>query len=50
MKEKVRHTEATAAAQAELAADDVEEQFAKLEKEDEINRLLAELKSRRKAG
>ncbi len=50
MKEKVRHTEATAAAQAELAADDVEEQFAKLEKEDEINRLLADLKSRRKAG
>jgi phage shock protein A len=50
MKEKVRHTEATAAAEAELAADDVEEQFAKLEKEDEVNRLLAELKSRRKAG
>jgi phage shock protein A len=51
MKEKVRHTEATAAAQAELAGDDgVEEQFAKLEKEDQINRLLDELKSKRKAG
>jgi phage shock protein A len=50
MKEKVRHSEATAAAHTELAADDVEEQFARLEKEDEINRLLEELKSKRKAG
>jgi phage shock protein A len=50
MKEKVRRTEATAAAHAELVGDDVEEQFAKLEKEDEINRLLDELKSKRKAG
>ncbi len=50
MKDKVRHTEATAAAHAELVGDDVEEQFAKLEKEDEINRLLDELKSKRKVG
>lgn len=50
MKEKVRHSEATAAAHTELVADDVEEQFARLEKEDEINRLLEELKSKRKAG
>ena len=50
MKEKVRHTEATAAAHTELAVDDVEEQFARLEKEDEINRLLEELKSKRKAN
>ena len=50
MKEKVRVSEAVAEAQTELAADDVEEQFAKLEKEDEINRLLDELKSKRKAS
>jgi phage shock protein A len=48
MKDKVRHSEATAAATAELAADDVEAQFAKLEKEDEINRLLDELKAKRR--
>lgn len=48
MKEKVRNSEATAAAHTELAADDVEEQFARLEKEDEINRLLEELKSKRR--
>src|SRR5215469_8298456 len=50
MKDKVRRTEATTAAHAELVGDDVEEQFAKLEKEDEISRLLDELKSKRKAG
>jgi phage shock protein A len=48
MKEKVRSSEATAAAHTELAVDDVEEQFARLEKEDEINRLLEELKSKRR--
>ena len=48
MKEKVRNTEATAAAVAEMAAEDVDDQFAQLEKENEINRLLAELKA--KAG
>jgi len=50
MKEKVRHTEATAAATAELNGDDVEEQFAALEKQSEVDRLLNELKSKRKAG
>jgi phage shock protein A len=50
MKEKVRHTEASAAAAAELAGDDVEEQFAALEKQSEVDRLLNELKSKRKAG
>jgi phage shock protein A len=50
MKGKVAREEATAAAFADLAADDVESQFAKLEKQDEIDRLLNELKSRRKAG
>jgi phage shock protein A len=48
MKEKVSHEEATAAATTELAADDVEEQFARLEKEDEITRLLEELKAKRR--
>ncbi|PWU12649.1 MAG: phage shock protein A [Terriglobia bacterium] len=50
MKEKVRHSEATAQAESELAADDVEQQFAAMEKQDEINRLLEELKAKRKAG
>jgi len=50
MKEKVRHTEATAAATAELAGDDLEEQFAALEKQSEVDRLLNELKSKRKVG
>jgi phage shock protein A len=47
MKTKVQHTEATAQAQAELAADDVEDRFAALEKDRELDRLLAELKSKR---
>jgi phage shock protein A len=48
MKNKVQHSEATAQATAELAAeDDVETRFAKLEKQDEVDRLLAELKSKR---
>jgi phage shock protein A len=47
MKDKVRHTEAAAQATAGLLADDVEERFAALEKEREIDRLLSELKARR---
>ncbi len=50
MKEKVRHTEATTQAESELMADDVEQQFAAMEKQEEISRLLEELKARRKAG
>ena len=50
MKSKVRHSEAAAQAKAELAADDVEDRFAALEKQDEIDRLLEEIKARRKAG
>jgi phage shock protein A len=50
MKNKVHHTEATAQATADLMADDVEDKFAALEKQDEINRLLEELKAKRKAG
>jgi hypothetical protein len=33
-----------------LVADNVEDKFAALEKQDEIQRLLDELKSKRKAG
>ena len=48
MKNKVQHSEATAQAKAELGADDdVESKFAALEKQDEIDRLLADLKSKR---
>jgi phage shock protein A len=50
MKDKVRQREAVAQASADLAGDDVEEKFAAMEKQDEINRLLEELKARRKAG
>jgi phage shock protein A len=50
MKNKVRHTEAEAQAKADLVADNVEDRFAAMEKQDEIDRLLAELKARRKAG
>ena len=49
MKNKVQHSEATAQAHADLLADDVEGQFAALEKQQEIDRLLEEIKSKRKA-
>jgi phage shock protein A len=47
MKNKVQLTESTAQAHAELASDDVEDRFAAMEKEREIDRLLAEIKSKR---
>jgi phage shock protein A len=50
MKNKVRHTEAATEAKAELLADNVDDRFAALEKEDEIDRLLSEIKTKRKAG
>jgi phage shock protein A len=50
MKHKVQHSESAAQAKAELVADDVDDRFAAMEKEGEIDRLLAELKSKRKAG
>jgi phage shock protein A len=49
MKSKVQHTEATATAAAEMDADDVGAKFAAMEKEQEIDRLLRELKSKRNA-
>ena len=50
MKNKVRHSEATAQAKADLVADDVNDKFAHMEKQEEIDRLLNEIKSKRKAG
>jgi phage shock protein A len=50
MKHKVQHSEATAQARSDLLANDVEDRFASLEKQEEIDRLLDELKSKRKAG
>ena len=50
MKNKVLHTEAAAQAKSELLADNVDDKFAAMEKEDEVSRLLDEIKSKRKAG
>jgi phage shock protein A len=50
MKRKVAHSEAIGQAKSELAADDVEGRLAKLEKEDRIEQLLSELKSKRGAS
>jgi phage shock protein A len=50
MKNKVRHSESAAQAKSELVADNVDDRFAAMEKEGEIDRLLAEIKSKRKAG
>ena len=47
MKRKVMHSEATSQAKSELAGSDVEDRLAALEKEDQIDKLLAELKARR---
>jgi len=49
MKRKVAHEEAVGQATAELLADDVEDRLAALEKEDKIEQLLAELKTKRGA-
>ncbi|MBZ5551423.1 MAG: PspA/IM30 family protein [Acidobacteriia bacterium] len=48
MKDKVAHGEAVSEAKAELLGDNIDDQFAKLEKENEIERLLQDLKDRRK--
>ena len=50
MKNRVQHTEATIQAKTELVEDDVEDKFAAMEKADEVERLLNDLKSKRKAG
>jgi phage shock protein A len=47
MKGKVQRSEALSQAKAELTEDSIEDRMAALEKEDEVTRLLAELKAKR---
>jgi phage shock protein A len=47
LKERVMHSEAATQAESELLADDVGDRLAKLERDDEIDRMLAEMKTRR---
>jgi len=47
MKNRVSHAEAISQAKAELAGDNVEDRLAALGREDEIERLLNELKAKR---
>ncbi len=49
MKNKVAREEAISGATAQLLADDVEDRLAALEKEDRIEELLTELKTKRGA-
>ena len=47
MKNKVSQAEAFSQAKAELTGDNVEEQLARLERQDRVEKLLADLKARR---
>lgn len=47
MKRKVMHGEATSQAKAEMASDSIEDRLAALEREEEVERMLADIKSRR---
>ena len=47
MRAKVERSEAVGQAKAALAGEDIDDRFAKLEKEEEIERMLAEIKQRR---
>jgi phage shock protein A len=47
LRERVMHSEAASQAETELLADDLGDKLAKLEREDEIDRMLAEMKTRR---
>jgi phage shock protein A len=49
MKRKVAYAEAHSQAKSGIAADDMEERLARLEREDRIEQLLAELKTKRRA-
>jgi phage shock protein A len=49
MKEKVARQEAVSQAKAELAGDSLDDRFAQLERDDEVERLLADLKAKRGA-
>ena len=48
MNHKVNHAEAVSRARAELLGDNIDDQFTALEKQDEIERLLADLKREKK--
>ncbi|HWQ56376.1 MAG TPA: PspA/IM30 family protein [Bryobacteraceae bacterium] len=47
MRDKVQQAEAVTQAKTELAGEDLDEKFAKLERDDRIEEMLAELKNRR---
>src|SRR5258708_39937366 len=47
MKDKVTRNEAVSQAKAELAAGNLDDRFTQLERDDEVDRLLAELKAKR---
>jgi uncharacterized small protein (DUF1192 family) len=49
MKRKVAHSEAVSQAKSEIASDNLDDRLAALEKEDRIEQLLAELKTKRGA-
>jgi phage shock protein A len=49
MKRKVAHSEAVSQAKSEIAADNIDDRLAALEKEDRIEQLLADLKTKRGA-
>jgi hypothetical protein len=48
LKDRVRHSESVAAAEVELIADDVGERLTRMDRDVEIDRLLADLKDRRR--
>jgi phage shock protein A len=50
MRGKVQHSEALSQAKAELNGDTLEDRLASLEKQDEVERLLAELKTKRRVS
>ena len=50
MKNKVTRAEAVSHAKLEMVSDNIDDRFAQLEKEDEIDKLLAEIKSRRRVS
>jgi len=47
LKDRVHHTEAVATAEVDLLSDDVGEKLTRLDRDAEVDRLLADLKARR---
>ncbi len=50
MKNRVAHDEAVAQAKTEMITDSIDDRFAQMEKEEAIDKLLAEIKSKKAAG